>query len=307
MLWLNKKINFSRVTPQKFREHNRVQFQKLQKIIAYPPEQMHHTIDRFVKTDNYEIPVRIYKPIEANNLPILMFFHGGGFVVGSVDSHDNVCRRLAMLAKCLVISVEYRLAPEFKYPIPIQDCYAATAWAAENAQEIGGDANRIAVCGDSAGGCLATVVSMMAKEKAFPKIIFQALIYPCTDGTLRNASIDELSEGYLLTKEMMQWFLNHYKNTDEEIKEPYFSPLLADDVRNLPPALIITAEYDPLKDEGRRYAEKLKEAGVPVQFKEFKGMIHVFFQMPKFLKKARQAQELVANELKSAFGTNGIV
>ncbi len=310
LLWLQslqKQRLMEEMTPQEARAFNLETNRKADKIVNFKPEEMHKISNRFVKTADYDIPIRIYQPYGLDNLPILMYFHGGGFVVGNLETHDLTCRRLAKKANCIVISVDYRLAPEYKYPHAPNDCYAATKWAYENAKEFGGDAKRMATCGDSAGGNLATVIALMAREKKEFELLYQVLIYPTTDGTQTAPSIDQLADGYLLTKSLMAWFLNQYKDENTVIKDPYFSPLYAEDLSGLPPALVITAEYDPLKDEGTQYAERLKEAGVPVVFKEFKGMIHVFFQMPKLLKKAREAQDLVASELRTAFGTDGLV
>lgn len=307
MMSIQKRPPMEEMSPQEARDFNLETSNRMKKMVDFKPVEMFKITNRHVKTPDFDIPIRIYQPIEGEKLPILMFFHGGGFVIGNLDTHDLICRRLAALVKCLVVSVDYRLAPEHKFPAAPNDCYAATVWAYEHADEIKGDQTRIAVCGDSAGGNLATVISMMARDQGGPKITYQVLIYPTTDGTQSSPSVDQMGEGFILTKKLMVWFLNHYKDNQTEIKDPYFSPLFAEDLSNLPPALIITAEYDPLKDEGKKYAERLRESGVPVIFKEFKGMVHVFFAMPKFLKKARQAQELVAKELRTAFGTDGLV
>ncbi len=310
LLWLQaqqKAPQLHELSPQEARKVQQETSKQLDVIANYKPDKMHRVTNTVFENEGHQIPVRIYQPIPDDDLPVLMFFHGGGFVIGNIEIYDMLCRRLARLSQCLVISVDYRLAPEHKYPAAPKDCYAATVWAAQNATQYGGDTSKIAVCGDSAGGNLATVVCMMARDQSGPEISYQVLIYPTTDGSLSSPTIQELAEGYLLTKSLMQWFLDHYKSKDSDIEEAYFSPLNADDVSNLPPALIITAEYDPLKAEGRAYAEKLQSAGVPVHFIEFKGMIHVFVQMPKLLKAARKAHQLIASELRTVFSIDGLV
>lgn len=244
-----------------------------------------------------EIPVRIYHPKLEEGLPVIMYFHGGGFVMRSIDSHDKVCRRLCRDNQAIVISVGYRLAPEYKFPIPSQDCYDATVWASANATKFGGNPSRLVVMGDSAGANLSTVVCMMARDLNGPSIAHQTLIYPCTDGYLSSDSITELGEGYFLTKKMMEWFVDHYKSSDKDLDSPYLSPLLAEDLSNLPPAFVFTAEFDPLKDEGRKYADKLKAAGNKVVFKEYDGMIHGFISMPRLSRRILGAYKDIQKEL----------
>lgn len=310
LLWLNSLQKNPPVNELPPAEARKLQLETTKKLVAlteFKPAPMHKVTDTFVPTSEGSIPVRIYQPLARANQPVLMFFHGGGFVLGSVEIYEGLCRRLAYLSQCVVISVDYRLAPEHKFPAAPQDCYAATVWASQNAHLFGGDASRLAVCGDSAGGNLATVVAMMARDQKGPHISYQVLLYPTVDASFRFASIDALAEGYLLTKPMMVWFLDHYRAANTDPKDPYFSPFEATDLSGLPPALIITAEYDPLRDEGRAYAERLEAAGVPVKYREYKGMIHVFMQMPKFLKKGREAQAWVAAELRTYFGIDGLV
>ncbi len=310
LLWLDKQQNTAQIntlSPVEARKLQAETAKKLAILTEYKPAKMYKVSETAFENEGHHIPMRVYQPQAHAGLPVLMFFHGGGFVIGDLEIYDNLCRRLAMLSGCVVASVDYRLAPEHKYPAAPNDCYAATVWMSENAHRFGGDGSKIAVCGDSAGGNLATVVSMMARDKAGPLISYQVLIYPSTDGSLQSESIQTLAEGYLLTKPLMTWFLDHYKSEDANITEPYFSPLKASDLSGLPPALVITAGYDPLKAEGREYAERLQAAGVAVKFIEYKGMIHVFIQMPKFVAAARKAQQLIATELQTVFGINGLV
>ncbi len=201
-------------------------------------------------------------------------------MVCNLDTHDDLCRNLANGAGCIVVSVDYRLAPEHKFPAAPEDCYAATRWVAENAARLNGDASRIAVGGDSAGGNLTAAVTLIARDQNGPPLIFQLLIYPVTDATGSSPSMIENAEGYGLTREDMIWFTNHYLNNEDEQKNPLASPLLAPDLSDLPPALIISAEYDPLRDEGELYGQRLKEADVPVTITRYNGMIYGFVSRP---------------------------
>ena len=250
-----------------------------------------------------EIPVRVYTPEQSGLLPVLVYFHGGGWVVGDLETHDALCRQLTNAASCMVVSVDYRLAPENKFPAAAEDAYAATQWVAENAATIGGDPDRIAVGGDSAGGNLAAAVVLMARDRGGPRLVHQLLIYPATDGACDTVSCRENGQGYLLTLDMMQWFWNHYLSTDADRHNPYAAPSRAPDLRGLPPALVITAEFDPLRDEGEAYAARLRAPGVAVQLKRYDGMIHGFFSMGAVLDTARTAMEEVAASLQSAFAT----
>ena len=235
--------------------------------------------DRTVPGPAGEIPVRVYAA-EGDNLPVLVFYHGGGWVVGNIDSHDGTCKQLlAELGEAIVVSVDYRLAPEHKYPAAADDCYAVAAWAAENAEQIGGDGGRLAVCGDSAGGNLSAVVAQMARDRGGPSIAAQVLHVPVTDHNYEWPSYSENAEGYLLTRASMVWFWDHYLPNTEAGQDAYASPYRAADVSNLPPALVQTAEYDPLRDEGEAYGERMREAGVEVEVHRYDGNIHDPFMM----------------------------
>jgi acetyl esterase len=310
LLWVNRlqgKLDLKKITPDKFRKYNLEQHRKLGSLVDYKPEKMFSVKDWTIKSSTHEIPIRIYQPSEGDNFPVLMYFHGGGFVIGNIETHDTTCRRLAKMIHCIVVSVDYRLAPEHKFPAAPEDCYAATLWVSENAQTFHGDGNRIAVIGDSAGGNLATVVCLMARDRFKPRILYQVLIYPVTDSTFSGESIKRNSEGYLLTEDMMRWFLDHYIHPETDLLHPYLAPIWAEDLSNLPPALIITAGFDPLQSEGMLYAKKLQDAGNSVRYIDYENMIHVFFQMPRFLKTSREAFKNIAQELKVVFGTNGVI
>ena len=234
-------------------------------------------VDRTIPGPGGEIPVRIYDPGGPGPKGALVWFHGGGWVIGNLDGADFGCRMMANAAGVVVVSVDYRLAPEAKFPAAADDSFAATRWVADNAASIGVDPARIAVGGDSAGGNLAAVVSQMAKAAGSPALAFQLLVYPVTDFSYHTPSYRENGEGYLLTLESMEWFWNHYLNSPEDGANPKASPMRAADVSGLPRALVITAQYDPLRDEGEAYAGRLSEAGVPTTAIRFNGQIHGFF------------------------------
>jgi acetyl esterase len=228
----------------------------------------------------------------------VLFFHGGGWVMGSIETHDALCHALTNLSGCLFISVDYRLAPEHRFPAAPVDAYAATCWAAESARSLRADPRRIALCGDSAGGNLAAVTALMARDHRGPEISCQVLVYPVTDCRLDTPSHRESSEGYLLTRELMLWFWNHYVEGEDAARHPHASPLRAGDLAGLPEALVLTAEYDPLRDEGEAYARRLKEAGVPVTLHRLEGLIHGFFRQYARIDRAREALEEVAAALR---------
>jgi len=264
------------------------------------PEEVARIEDRSIPGPAGSIPVRVYTPAGDAPFPILVFFHGGGWVIGDLESHDPVCRALANAAACVVVSVDYRRAPEARFPAAAEDCFAATAYVAGHAAEFGGDPSRLAVGGDSAGGNLAAVVSLMARDRRGPRIAFQLLVYPVTDFNFETASYQQNAEGYLLTTNAMRWFWNHYLPSPDEGAHPYASPLRADNLSGLPPALVITAEFDPLRDEGNAYGEALRAAGVPVTVHCYDGMIHGFFNMFTAIPQARAALDEAASALREA-------
>lgn len=231
-------------------------------------------VDRSIPGTAGEIPIRIYRPEGKEPFPVLVRFHGGGFWMGSIDTEDAPCRSQAKDVGCIIVSVEYRLAPEHKFPVAVEDCYSATEWVAKNAGTLGGDPTRIAVGGGSAGGNLAAVVALMARDRGYPSLVGQILTYPVTNHAFDTVSYEQNAEGYLLTKEAMQDCWNLYLQTEQDGQNSYASPLRADNLSGLPSALVITAEYDPLRDEGEAYAVRLREAGVPVVYTCYEGMIH---------------------------------
>ena len=250
------------------------------------------------------IPLRRYIPRDPGGtaLPTLIYFHGGGYVIGSRDSHDTPCRYLALAGDCMVISVDYRLAPEYPFPQPVEDCWAAATWLARNIAELGGRRDAIAIGGDSAGGNLATVVCLMARDRGGPEFHHQLLIYPGTDMTRSLPSHDELADGYRLTKPLLDWFMDHYFSGDrKDLKHPQASPLFGSDLSGLPPALIVSAGFDPLRDENIAYHEKLLAAGVDSRHEHFAGMIHGFISMAGYLDAAKACFDLCGTELRRAF------
>jgi acetyl esterase/lipase len=257
--------------------------------------------DRQIPGPAGRIPVRIYTPEGKGPLPVLVYFHGGGWVLGDLETHDGTCRSLANAAGCIVVAVDYRLAPEHKFPAAPEDCYAATKWVVLNASSFGGDPARIAIGGDSAGGNLTAAVALMAADRGAPTFVYQLLIYPVTNFSLDTPSYRENADGYLLTKDAMQWFWKHYLQTDDDGQNPYASPSRARDVRRVPPAIVITAEFDPLRDEGEAYAARLREAKVPVEVKRYNGMIHGFFSLGHVMEQGKKAVAEAAAGLRAAF------
>lgn len=250
------------------------------------------------------IPARLYRPLgSAPNaaLPALIYFHGGGWVIGDLDTHDVVCRQIANGSGGAVVSVDYRLAPEHKFPAAVEDAIAATAWIAAHGATLGIDTARLAVGGDSAGGNLAAVVALDARDRDGPKLIQQTLIYPATESTMSHPSHERFAEGLLLTRPTMKWFLGHYLRGAEDLADWRVSPLRATSLANLPPALVLTAGYDPLCDEGEDYAARLAAAGVPVTRVRVEGMIHGFLTMGKLIPAANEAVAMIAAALKIAF------
>ena len=258
--------------------------------------------DRAIPGPAGDIPVRVYTPVAAGGTgPALVYYHGGGWVIGDLETHDALCRTLANEAGCKVIAVDYRLAPEHPFPAAIDDAYAAVKWVEANASEIGIDPNRIAVAGDSAGGNLAAAVSLRAKAEKGPHIAFQLLIYPVTDAPRTTQSYKDFAAGHMLEAEGMDWFWNHYVlSAGADPKHPYAAPLHAESLAGLPPAYVVTAGFDVLRDEGKAYAEALKKAGVEVEYVNYEGMIHGFFNMQGVLDVARDAVKAAAKALKDA-------
>ncbi|MGA1052706.1 MAG: alpha/beta hydrolase, partial [Ilumatobacteraceae bacterium] len=264
------------------------------------PDTIARVEDRLVDGPGGPVPVRVYSARDdATDLPGVVFFHGGGWVLSHLDGHDALCRRLATVSDALVVSVGYRLAPEHPFPAPHDDCWAVTAWLAEHATDWGGDPNRIAVCGDSAGGNLAAGVALRARDEG-RSLRLQALIYPCIDDRQDGyPSMSENAEGYFLTAADMRWFWNHYVPADRR-DDPRAVPARADDLAGVAPAWVMTAEYDPLRDEGEAYAHRLAAAGVPVDVTRYPGVVHGFITRWHVMARAAEAHRDLGAALRRA-------
>jgi acetyl esterase len=252
------------------------------------------------------VPVRAYRPKGAGKdevLPALVYIHGGGWVIGDLDTHDVVCRTLANGARCAVFSVEYRKAPESPFPAAVDDCFSALSFVFENSSSLKVNAKRIAVGGDSAGGNLATVMALMARDAGGPAISFQVLIYPGADQRMAHPSIKRNGEGYLLTEKSMLYFRSHYLPNQKDWLDWRASPLLAKSLAKLPPAFVLTAGFDPLVDEGKEYAERMQQEGVAVEYRNYPDMVHGFITMGRVLDTANAALADCARALKKAWGT----
>ena len=251
------------------------------------------------------IPLRLYRGQGAAKdraQPALVYFHGGGWVIGDLESHDQVCRALANAVPCIVVSVDYRLAPEHKFPAAVDDSIAATQWIAANAADLGIDAKRLAVGGDSAGGNLAAVVSLDARDRGgAPRIVHQLLVYPGTDMRMGWPSLERHAEQLPLTRAAMRWFIAHYLRGPADATDWRASPLAASSFKGLPPALVITAGFDPLGDEGEAYARALAAAGVPVKHERFEGQIHGFLTMGRIVEDSGRSIAMAAAALRESF------
>jgi acetyl esterase len=249
------------------------------------------------------IPLRAYRPAgvpEATRLPVYVYFHGGGWVIGDLSTHDVLCRQLTAASGMSVISVDYRLAPEHKFPAAADDAWAATKWIAARAAELGVDATKMAVGGDSAGGNLAAVVALMARDAGGPALKLQVLLYPVTDVMRETRSYADFAEGYMLTRDSMRWFIAHYLRSKDDASDWRVSPLRAPSLAGLPPALIVTAGFDPLRDEGEMFAGRLRDAGVTVDYVCYGGMVHGFAGMGKLIDTAQRVVALVGDALRHA-------
>ncbi len=281
-------------------EEARANYRQTPIVLGGKTEQVASIEDRLIESDGLSIPTRIYKP-EGENLPILVFYHGGGFVIGDLETHDKLCRSLTRRTGCMTIAIDYRLAPEHPFPAAVEDCVAALNWVAAHAAELGGDASRIAVAGDSAGGNLSAVAALLARDNGGPALKMQLLIYPGTAAARDSASHANMPNAPILPKEVMEYFHNQYLGTTERVEDIRFAPLSANDHSNLPPAEIIVAGFDPLRDEGVAYGEKLKAAGGQTNVTNYGGMIHAFVQMPGAIAVGDQAIDQCASALRRAF------
>jgi acetyl esterase/lipase len=264
------------------------------------PEPVHEVVDLTIPGPGGELPVRLYRPSGAPRLPALLYFFGGGWVLGTIDTADGVSRSLANASGAVIVVVGYRLAPEHRFPAAIDDCAAALRWVAEHASQIGVDPARIAVGGDSAGGNLAASLALRAREDG-PALVGQLLVYPNTDQSADDESMREADDRFLFNRHSVAWYRDHYLADPGDAANPLASPLRADSLAGLPPALVITAEYDPLRDQGEAYARRLADEGVPVELSRYDGMAHGFFTMAGTVEASRAALAQAASRLKDWF------
>ena len=284
----------------------RTDFMALSKLASGPGPDLPRVENRAIAgPDGRTIPIRIYWPEGEPDgpLPVLTYFHGSGFVVLGLDSHDAACRNLCLEAGCIVVSAQYCKAPEHKFPAPVDDAWAALNWTAANCEELGADPARMAVGGDSAGGNLATVCAIRAKAAGAPALTFQLLVYPVCDMDFAAGSYETFAEGYNLTRDMMFWFRDHYLRDEADRANPEAAPLRTADLAGLPPALVIAADCDVLVDEGKAYAEKLAAAGVLTTYSLYDGQIHGFWGFLARMPRSAQAHAEAGAALRAAFGT----
>ena len=274
---------------------------RARRVLPPPGPEVHEVMDMEAAGPEGPIPVRIYWPRESDEpMPALVWYHGGGWTIGSIEGADANCRRLATLADCVVISVDYRMGPEDPFPAAVDDAYAIAVWAVQNAPRMNIDPERIAVGGDSAGGNLSAVVCQLLRDRGGPTLAHQLLVYPATDAACDSKSYEE-NAAYVLTPEVMGWFYNNYCPPEVDRLQPRVSPLRAESFAGLPSATIVTAEYDPLRDEGMAYADALAAAGVPVQAKCYDGQIHTFFVNAHFFPVGMESVQWAVGHLKAAF------
>jgi len=283
-------------------EESRAGLEERSRLTAGEPRAVAQVIDGTASGPDGAVPIRSYVPDGQLPMPGLVYFHGGGWVRGSLQTHDVLCRALANDARCVVVSVDYRMAPEHRFPAALDDAFAATRWIAANAESLGIDPRHLAVAGDSAGGNLAAAVTQLARAAGGPRLAYQVLLYPVTDDNLETPSYLRNAQGYMLTREAMRFYWQQYLGPDGQASDVRASPLRATDFTNLPPALVITAEFDPLLDEGRAYADKLRAAGGPVTYSEYAGMVHGFLTSAGVLDQGQRAIAETAGALRTAFG-----
>lgn len=268
------------------------------------PEPVERTVEFIIDGPGGNLHIRVYDPDPDLCVPVLVYAHGGGWMLGGLESHDLECRMLANRTGCLVAAVDYRLAPQHTFPAPVKDMYTAIEWLSQHAEQVGGRSSEIAVAGDSSGGNIAAAVAQYDRDIGAGLLRHQLLIYPATDYRCETESYEENEEGYFLTKQDMEFFWEHYLGDELNGRHPYASPLLARDHTDLPPATIVTAGFDPLRDDGKRYANQLQSAGVPVDYLAFPEMIHGFFHMPRRLEAGAQVHEEIGSKVSEAMGVS---
>jgi acetyl esterase len=290
---------FESLTP----DEARTAYMNGRRLLQPDPEPVGDAHDTTAPGPHGPIPVRLYRPMGAPadaKLPVLIYYHGGGWLLGGLDSHDVVCRRFANAAGCRVVSVDYRMAPEHKFPAAVDDCEATTRWAIDNAATLGIDVTKVAVGGDSAGGNLAAVMALMARDGALPPLVFQLLIYPATDMAMTSVSSQSVREGVPLTSNTMKWFIDHYLRGAADVIDWRASPLRVAAVAGTAPALVLTVGYDPLRDEGIAYAQRLEREGVRVLHMHWSDQVHGFMSNGKMIRAADTAIDQMAGALRGA-------
>jgi len=275
---------------------------KLHIALKQPLLQIYSVDHRSINGPTSNLPIRIYRPSEENNLPALVFFHGGGWVLNFLDIYEPALRKIAKNGNFVIIAVEYQKAPEHSYPAPLDDCYATLKWVIENAAELGIDLAAIGVGGDSAGGNLASSVALKACSEQLISLAFQLLIYPCNDYQMNYPSATNYSQGYGLTTQAMKWFWDQYLSKVEDQEDPYAVPVKANSLRGVAPAILIAAEFDPLTDDVKNYYQKLIKDSVPAIYKEFAGQIHGFFNLSGVTDDAESLYSEIAKEINAVLG-----
>ena len=275
---------------------------KLHIALKQPLLQIHSVDHRSINGPTSNLPIRIYRPSEENNLPALVFFHGGGWVLNFLDIYEPALRKIAKNGNFVIIAVDYQKAPEHSYPAPLDDCYATLKWVIENAEELGVDLAAIGVGGDSAGGNLASSVALKASNEQLISLAFQLLIYPCNDYQMNYPSATNYSQGYGLTTQAMKWFWDQYLSKVEDQEDPYAVPVKANSLRGVAPAILIAAEFDPLTDDVKNYYQKLIKDSVPAIYKEFAGQIHGFFNLSGVTDDAESLYSEIAKEINAVLG-----
>jgi acetyl esterase len=270
--------------------------------LAGPEQPLHRVEDRTVPGPAGAIPIRVYTPGPEPGRPGLVFFHGGGHVLGDLDMTDRQCRQIAHRAQCVVVSVDYRLAPEHPFPAAVEDASAATRYVAAHADEFGIDPGALAVGGESGGANLAAVTTLIARDRGAPRLAFQLLVYPMVDFDDDSPSMREFAEGHFITKPLLEYFSRHYLPDPGARRHPHASPLRAASHEGVPPAFILTAECDPLRDQGEAYAAKLEAAGVDVRLRRYDGMFHPFFSLGGIIDAGQTAVNDAADALRAALG-----
>jgi len=275
---------------------------KLHIALKQPLLQIHSVDHRSINGPTSNLPIRIYRPSEENNLPALVFFHGGGWVLNFLDIYEPALRKIAKNGNFVIIAVDYQKAPEHSYPAPLDDCYATLKWVIENAKDLGVDLAAIGVGGDSAGGNLASSVALKASNEQLISLAFQLLIYPCNDYQMNYPSATNYSQGYGLTTQAMKWFWDQYLSKVEDQEDPYAVPVKANSLRGVAPAILIAAEFDPLTDDVKNYYQKLIKDSVPAIYKEFAGQIHGFFNLSGVTDDAESLYSEIAKEINAVLG-----